>query len=131
MPLFLRTERGALHAAQLAQEQTELDLVTEQANWAAKVAGLARKLPLLLDQTQSTQLAVDLASQLLEAEQMRFELGESSLFLVNSRENALLSAQTLNAEAIYNLHMAWRTWLWNLGQTDLSQADLERRILER
>jgi outer membrane protein TolC len=131
MPLFLRTERGALHAAQLAQEQTELDLLTEQANWEAKVAGLARKLPLLLDQTQSTQRAVDLASQLLEAEQMRFELGESSLFLVNSRENALLSAQTLNAEAIYNLHMAWRTWLWNLGQTDLSQADLERRILER
>ena len=131
MPLFLRSERGALNVAKLSQEQTMLDVQDVQATWKAQVRGTAQRLPLLREQQVNTQRAVDLARQLLAAEQTKFELGESSLFVVNSRENALLKAQKTHAEATAELHMAWRSWLWHLGQTDFEPADVSRLLLSR
>jgi outer membrane protein TolC len=131
MPLFLRSERGALNVAKLSQEQTMLDLQDVHATWKAQVRGTALRLPLLREQQANTQRTVDLARQLLAAEQAKFELGESSLFVVNSRENALLKAQKTHAEATAELHMVWRSWLWYLGQTDYEPADVSRLLLSR
>lgn len=129
MPLFLRSERGALNVAKLSQEQTMLDLQDVHATWKAQVRGTALRLPLLREQQANTQRTVDLARQLLAAEQAKFELGESSLFVVNSRGNALLKAQKTHAEATAELHMVWRSWLWYLGQTDFETADVTRLLL--
>lgn len=129
MPLFLRQERGALNVAKLNREQTLLDLQSEQANWTAHVRGTAQRLPLLLAQHENTGQAVDLARQLLDAEQLKFAVGESSLFVVNSRENALLNAQKTHANATATLHFEWRNWLWYLGQTDLPAEELRRVLL--
>ena len=131
MPLFLRQERGALNVAKLQQEQTLLDLQSQEANWRAHIRGTAMRLPHLYAQHDRTGLAVRLSRQLLEAEQRKFEVGESSLFVVNSRENALLKAQKTHADATADLHFSWRNWLWYLGQTDLDPQDLQRRLLER
>lgn len=131
MPLFLRQERGALNVAKLNQEQTLLDLQSQEANWRAQVRGTAMRLPHLYAQHERTGLAVRLSRQLLEAEQRKFEVGESSLFVVNSRENALLKAQKTHADATADLHFSWRNWLWYLGQTDLDPQELQRMLLAR
>jgi len=89
------------------------------------------RLPHLYAQHERTGLAVRLSRQLLEAEQRKFEVGESSLFVVNSRENALLKAQKTHADATADLHFLWRNWLWYLGQTDLDPQDLQRMLLAR
>ena len=131
VPLFLRQERGALNVAKLTQEQTLLDLQNQEATWRAQVRGTAMQLPHLHEQHKRTGRAVALSRQLLTAEQRKFDVGESSLFVVNSRENALLKAQKTHADATAALHFTWRTWLWYLGQTDLAPEDLERTLLAR
>ena len=131
IPLFLRQERGALNVAKLTQEQTLLDLQNQEATWRAQVRGTALQLPHLFAQHERTGRAVTLSRQLLNAEQRKFEVGESSLFVVNSRENALLKAQKTHADATAALHFTWRTWLWYLGQTDLAFDDLQRKLLTR
>lgn len=92
LPLFLRKERAALQKAKLKQEMLELKQIDVQ-----------RKLEVKLNQafletntawSQYNRLAEnrDLLLQLFEAEQRVFFMGESSLFLLNSRENSYLQA---------------------------------------
>lgn len=92
IPLFLRKERAAFQKAKIKQEMIELKQIETQ-----------RKLEIKLNQafletntaySQYTRLIEnrDLLLQLFEAEQRVFGMGESSLFLLNSRENSYLQA---------------------------------------
>jgi outer membrane protein TolC len=94
MPLFLRGERGdlGLAKAKINFKNYERDL---------KLIKLTTKLEseIYNFETVEQQLGVytnnvNGLQKLLRGEMMRFEIGESSLFLVNAREVSLISAQT-------------------------------------
>jgi outer membrane protein TolC len=94
MPLFLRGERGdlGLTKAKINFKTYERDL---------KLLQLTTKLEseIYNFETVEKQLGiytnnVNGLQKLLNGELMRFEVGESSLFLVNAREVSLISAQT-------------------------------------
>lgn len=94
MPLFLRGERGdlGLAKAKINFKTYERDL---------KLLKLTTKLEseIYNFETVEQQLGiytnnVNGLQKLLRGEMMRFEVGESSLFLVNAREVSLISAQT-------------------------------------
>ncbi|MCH6236690.1 TolC family protein [Cognataquiflexum rubidum] len=94
MPLFLRGERGnlGLTKAKINFKTYERDL---------KLLKLTTKLEseIYNFETVEQQLGiytnnVNGLQKLLRGEMMRFEIGESSLFLVNAREVSLISAQT-------------------------------------
>lgn len=94
MPLFLRGERGdlGLAKAKINFKTYERDL---------KLLKLTTKLEseIYNFETVEKQLGVfnnnvTGLQKLLRGEMMRFEIGESSLFLVNAREVSLISAQT-------------------------------------
>ncbi len=96
-PLFLRRERGelGLTKARLDYKQNDRDL---------KLMRLEAKLESAINnfQTIQTQFGIFSANilgleRLLQGEMTRFEIGESSLFLINAREVAVLEARlTLN-----------------------------------
>ncbi|MCH6198224.1 TolC family protein [Aquiflexum sp. LQ15W] len=94
MPLFLRGERGdlGLAKAKINFKTYERDL---------KLLKLTTKLEseIYNFETVEQQLGiytnnVNGLQKLLRGEMMRFEVGESSLFLINAREVSLISAQT-------------------------------------
>ena len=92
MPLFLRKERANLKLSSLklddlvlAQEQTRLEL-------GNKINALNAQKNSLTKQKQLTQQMVEDYKILFEGEQKKFNAGESSLFLVNSREAKWLDA---------------------------------------
>ncbi|MDX2063515.1 MAG: TolC family protein [Bacteroidia bacterium] len=93
-PLFLRKERGKLQATRVKVSQQEsvlTDLVRD------RLVGLqaADNSFLALNQIQAAQADQLRQSQtLLQGETTMFQNGESSLFLINQRERAVLSAQT-------------------------------------
>ena len=92
MPLFLRKERADLKLASLklndlnlAREQAKLDLTN-------KLQALKFTANSLFDQAALAQNMTADYQVLFNGEQKKFEAGESSLFLVNSREAKFLDA---------------------------------------
>lgn len=92
-PIFLRKERGQLRLDQLEVEGREAELAfkTEQVNFKIKTAfntwtTTVEQITLWRETTQKYRV-------LFESEQTLFETGESSLFMINSREKAYINAQ--------------------------------------
>lgn len=115
MPLFLRKERGSLAQTKLKIESTELELTNKAFELQMKERMFRNEIILLLEQLEIQSTQVNQAKQLRDSEQTRFETGESSLFLVNSREQMYLNYQMKLIELqnkLRNTHLK-RKWLFS------------------
>ena len=112
-PLFLRKERATLNLAKLKLQDSELDLNLEQLQLNNKVKSSQAELTALQSQLQITTSLVEDYSKMLKSEERLFSFGESSLFLINSRENSLISSQisqiTLENRYLYSYANLFRT----------------------
>lgn len=97
-PIFLRKERGDLQLAKLELENAELDLVNNRLKLENDLKALQNQIVALREQMQLMQQLVEDYSVIVSAEERKFELGESSLFLINSRESQLISAKLKEIE---------------------------------
>jgi outer membrane protein TolC len=93
MPLFLRKERGELTLATLRRTEGELAIDRERQQIRTTIGRSNNDLALMQQQVQLSRAMVTNYSSLLTGENRRFQAGESSLFLVNQREVALLDGQ--------------------------------------
>lgn len=101
IPIFLRKERAGLKLAKLKIQDSQLSLQFERKSLENKLKSQQQEIiSLQKQQTYNSQLVQNF-NQLLTAEDRLFGMGESSLFLINSRENTLVSAQ-LNAIGLEN-----------------------------
>jgi len=85
-PLFIRKGRGEVMKSKLKIQESELDLELKSIQIKNKVQAYQAELSLMSQQLQSVNQMVSNYKRLLEAENIKFRNGESSLFLVNSRE---------------------------------------------
>lgn len=93
IPLFLRKERGSLKLANLKIEDTEFVLQFEKKNLENKIKSQQEEITSLEIQQNFNDALLNDYKILLNAEERLFEMGESSLFVINSRENSLVSSQ--------------------------------------
>jgi outer membrane protein TolC len=93
MPLFLRKERGKVQLTELKIQENELQFQQKRTEVENKIFSYYNSLSLLLDQINISTIAVENYQALLDAELLKFNLGESSIFLINSREQKLLEAE--------------------------------------
>lgn len=101
IPIFLRKERAGLKLAKLKIQDTQFSLQFERKSLENKLISQQQEIiSLQKQQAYNSQLVQDF-NQLLTAEDRLFGMGESSLFLINSRENTLVSSQ-LNAIGLEN-----------------------------
>jgi outer membrane protein TolC len=92
-PLFLRKERGSLKLAKFKIQETEFVLNLEKVQLTNKINAQKIEIESLTKQKKLIKALVKDNSTMLTAEERLFFIGESSLFLINSRENNLVSAQ--------------------------------------
>lgn len=92
-PLFLRKERGSLKLAKYKVQETEFALDLEKVQLTNKINGQKMEIEALSKQKELIKSVVEDYSTMLKSEERLFSFGESSLFLINSRENNLVSAQ--------------------------------------
>jgi outer membrane protein TolC len=92
LPLRLSDGRGAYQAAKLKLENEQLNLNQKQVQVTIKVRNYYNQFEALQKQIRTQEAAVANYQSLVRAEESRFELGESSLFLINSREMKSLEA---------------------------------------
>ena len=103
-PIFLRKERGSLKLADLKIQDSEFGLQFERKNLENKLKAQQQEIVSLEKQQDYNDKLVKDFTTLLNAEDRLFEMGESSLFIINSRENSLVSSQ-INEIALENRYL--------------------------
>lgn len=112
MPIFLRKERGELSAVKVKQYNTVIDQEIKRRELENKI-GAVRSVCLNYENQSDIQNEVIFASkQMRDAELVKFDLGESSLFLVNTREMKYLESLLKQIELTKKLLIYRSQYIW-------------------
>jgi hypothetical protein len=116
MPLLYREALGGYKASKLKvfEMQTEQSNLTIQLE--VKVKMYYNEVVSLKNQIETYSKAYDNFQRLFTGEKIRFDNGESSLFVLNSRENKLLEASQKLVELTTKWHKSYAALLWASGQ---------------
>lgn len=92
-PLFLRKERGSLQLTKFKIQDSQFALNLEKVQLSNKINAQQTELKSLEKQRALITELVNDNNAMLSSEERLFSFGESSIFLINTRENNLVSAQ--------------------------------------
>jgi len=92
-PIFLRKERGGLQLAKFKIQDTQYSLDLERVQLKNKINAQQTEINSLERQRKLISDLVKDYNTMLSSEERLFSFGESSIFLINSRENNLVSSQ--------------------------------------
>lgn len=93
VPLFLRKERGDLNLARYKEQDARWEMLGTNLQLRNKIRASKAEITSYKEQMELMNQIVDQYQTLVLAEERRFNLGESSLFLVNTRENGFIESQ--------------------------------------
>lgn len=119
-PLLLRAERGKRRLTAIKIEQTDYEILQSKRNIENEIQKTANEWRGFASQLRSQQSMVRSAEILLRGEQIKFENGESSLFLINTRENYLISNQVKLYELMAKYAKTKTALQWASGSMDLN-----------
>ena len=89
-PLFLRAERGKLREVKIKQQELAYDLQQSGREIRNNILASYNNLQAYESQLNVQVQSIQNQNTLLKGENSKFELGESTLFLINSRETKLI-----------------------------------------
>jgi len=92
-PIFLRKERGSLKMAKIKIQDLQFDIGQQRLELKNKIKAQQTEIASLRRQKKVIDDLVKDYSTMLNSEEKLFSFGESSIFLINSRENNLVSAK--------------------------------------
>jgi outer membrane protein TolC len=92
-PLLLRKERGGLELVRIEQLENQYKLGEKQLKISNKINAIYQQLETTFGQINTLESMVVNYETLLDAEFEKFRIGESSIFLLNSREQKLIDSQ--------------------------------------
>lgn len=123
MPLFFRQAKGNVELTQVKTLDTQNKLNQKRAEIITKVQNYFNDIRFVSQQLAIYEDAVQNYERLLAAERIKFQIGESSIFLLNSREDKLIEAQ-LKLGKLYSTFfkaqagLQWAAGLTNFGVTN-------------
>ncbi len=116
LPLFLRQERGLYQKAKLKLKETELAMMLKRQETNNKITAYSNECRQLANQLITTRNLYQNYAILLRNEELKFSQGESSLFLVNSREIKLAESLQKQVELTIKYQKARYASEWAAGQ---------------
>ncbi len=117
-PLFLRKERGDLKLAKFKLQDLQFEIDNEKINIQNKILAIYRELESFETQNMLIEEIVADNNTMLEAEERKFSYGESSIFLINTREKNFIDSQ-LKAIELQNKFLKAKAKLFNSLSRDL------------
>lgn len=122
-PLFLRAERGKLRELRVKQMDLRFDVQNETRLIRTNVMNSYNDLKAYFNQLSVQTNSIANQEILLRGELQKFELGESTLFLINSRESKLIDMRVKRAELVAGYHKSlaelyYQAGTWENGGTD-------------
>lgn len=113
--LFLRKERGKLKLGQVKIDYQELAIDQKELDLKNQVLNSIQKLDNIRGQLNIADEVVENYKRLLDAERVKFEIGESSVFMINKRESSLLKSQIKAIKLRQKLQVSYVELLYKLG----------------
>ncbi|GLB54041.1 transporter [Neptunitalea chrysea] len=98
LPIFLRKERAALKLAKIKLQDAQYGLQFQKQSVQNKIDAQYNELDSYQQQLSLNLDLVHSYQQMLDAEMRLFEMGESSIFYVNTRENKLVKVKISDIE---------------------------------
>lgn len=92
-PLLFRKSRNEYKMSKLNYQNNSLELANKNNEIEFKLSALKQNISVLAEQLQNAERSVRYNKLLVEAEKLKFSNGESSLFILNSRENKWLESE--------------------------------------
>lgn len=120
-PLFLRKARGKLSLTKLKIEQMEYQETFEGQRIRNQLIQKYNELNTGRSVLQLQQESVRMSEKLRDGEEQRFRNGESSFFLVNTRERSLLDARIKWVEIAGKFQKVNAELLWSAGLPPVSE----------
>jgi outer membrane protein TolC len=114
-PILSRKQKGELELSQLKLQDNQLEQVQKLLILQNKVRSYFNEQLMLERQITLFNSTVNNYTQLLAGEKKKFTIGESSLFLVNSRENGVIDASLKLIELIAKYNVAQVGLVWSSG----------------
>jgi outer membrane protein TolC len=93
LPLRQRTADGRIQAAQLKMQKLDLDLQHQRQTIVVEISDAINAINTTWERYRAAEREVQLARELEQGERIRFNFGDSTLFLVNQRERATAEAE--------------------------------------
>ncbi len=115
IPLRLSQGRGEYRKAKLKITETQLQQKQKQLQLENKVKSYFNELLMLKSQVALQEKALNNYRALQRGEEIRFQAGESSLFLINARENKTLEALQKLQELKAKYYKTENTLQWAAG----------------
>ncbi|MFK7908179.1 MAG: TolC family protein [Chitinophagales bacterium] len=115
MPLLMRSEKAAIAENQLKIREVEYDILDKRNTILNKVEANLAKQSLLQRQVNLQSQNVSNYKRLLDAERTKFDFGESSVFLLNKRQEKYLESSIKLTELIAKYQMANVEYLFFRG----------------
>lgn len=97
-PLLLRNSTNEYKMAKVISQNNSLEFLNKTNELNFKINALKQTITILAQQLLNAERSVSYSKLLLEAERLKFDNGESSLFMLNTRENKLLETELKLAE---------------------------------
>jgi outer membrane protein TolC len=116
LPLRLSQGRGEYRAAKIKIQETSLDLMQTRLSISNKVRMYFNELANVQSQVRIAEANLDNYNRLYRGEDTRFRIGESSLFLLNSRENKVLESAQKLVELKTKFMKGYQAVIWSTGQ---------------
>jgi outer membrane protein TolC len=118
MPLFLRSARGEYKKAQLKLQESQVELDYKKVEVNNKIRSYVNEVNKLQEQLILNNNLYTLYKTLLKNEEMKFFQGESTLFLINSREIKTLEVFQKQIELYSKYQKAKYAVNWAAGLLD-------------
>ena len=115
VPLFFRNARGGYQAAKFKLQQSKLEQNYVGLEIENKVKSYFNEVNFIAQQIRMYESVYDNNRKLFVGENTRFEIGESTLFVLNSRENKLLEAAQKLQELKAKWHKSFAGLYWAVG----------------
>lgn len=112
VPILYRKERGTLQKTNVSIQQTQLELIQKQKELFNKATGSYYELQALEKQIEWQKNNVKNTAELFNAEQQKLSVGESSVFMMNVRENAYLDAEIKLVELLSKYEISLIKYLY-------------------
>ena len=97
-PLFLRNPTNEYKQAKIISQNNNLELLNKTNELSFKINALKKTIDVLAEQLQNAERSAKYSKLLVEAEKLKFANGESTLFMLNTRENKWLEFEIKLAE---------------------------------
>lgn len=117
-PLFLRKERGELNLAKFKLQDAQFEQMSTEVSLRNKIKQTIAEVNSYKEQSILTADLVLNYQKMVTAEERKFSMGESSLFLVNSRENSYIESQ-MKQNILQNKLFTSQARLFNILGIDL------------